>query len=222
MCSLLLSFGESMNYSQHESTLYVVTKPSLQAKALVNLLSSSLPVTALLHNVLHPLISPPENALILYDRTETNAKCDLRWQHSLRKINTPFKLLLIYRDFNEQSEHIFDWPSVRGLFCMADDYHHLIDGIKKVLQNECYLSDDLNERYQGHTTLSHACALITEREKAVLLALRDGASNVQIADALFISQHTVKAHLYNIFKKIEVKNRTLAVLWVNKNIRFFK
>lgn len=207
-----------MKYSQQNSTLFVVTKPSLQAKALVKLLSSSLPVTAVLHNITHPFVVPPDNALILYDRTATNEKCDLRWQCYLKKIPTSFKLLLIDHVKDEQSDHIFDWPSVRGLFCMADDHHSLIHGINKVLQDESCLSDNLNKRFQDRKTWPYAYTLLTEREKVVLLALRDGATNDQIADTLFISKLTVKAHLYNIFKKIAVKNRVQAMLWVNENL----
>ncbi|WP_252097463.1 LuxR C-terminal-related transcriptional regulator, partial [Escherichia coli] len=42
---------------------------------------------------------------------------------------------------------------------------------------------------------------------------------VQIARSLFISENTVKTHLYNLFKKIAVKNRTQAVSWANDNLR---
>jgi DNA-binding CsgD family transcriptional regulator len=44
-----------------------------------------------------------------------------------------------------------------------------------------------------------------------------GATNEQISDRLFLSRHTVKTHVYNIFKKINVTNRLQAALWAAKN-----
>ena len=35
----------------------------------------------------------------------------------------------------------------------------------------------------------------------------EGRSNAEIAEALFISESTVKTHIYNIFKKMKIKNR---------------
>ncbi|MGR5542983.1 LuxR C-terminal-related transcriptional regulator, partial [Vibrio campbellii] len=48
--------------------------------------------------------------------------------------------------------------------------------------------------------------------------LKSGGSNIEIADSLFVSEHTIKSHLYNIFKKLEVKNRTQAMSWAKKNL----
>jgi DNA-binding CsgD family transcriptional regulator len=45
-----------------------------------------------------------------------------------------------------------------------------------------------------------------------------GATNEEIGDKLCISPHTVKTHLYNIFKKINVPNRIQATLWAAKNL----
>ncbi|HCH5920402.1 helix-turn-helix transcriptional regulator, partial [Vibrio parahaemolyticus] len=45
-----------------------------------------------------------------------------------------------------------------------------------------------------------------------------GASNQQIAEQLFVSENTVKTHLHNIFKKIDVKNRVQALIWAKENI----
>lgn len=49
---------------------------------------------------------------------------------------------------------------------------------------------------------------LTPRELEVLDLVLKGYSNQNIADALFVSLHTVKTHLQNIFKKMKVTNRT--------------
>ncbi len=59
---------------------------------------------------------------------------------------------------------------------------------------------------------------LTRREIQVLQFLKAGGSNMEIADSLFISEHTIKSHLYNIFRKIDVKNRTQATAWAKRNL----
>lgn len=52
---------------------------------------------------------------------------------------------------------------------------------------------------------------LTERELAVLRSLATGQSNKAIAQTLFISEATVKAHLKSVFNKLNVLSRTEAV-----------
>ncbi|TFH32771.1 MAG: tetratricopeptide repeat protein, partial [Anaerolineales bacterium] len=53
---------------------------------------------------------------------------------------------------------------------------------------------------------------LSERELEVLRMLADGCSNPEIAEALIIALGTVKAHTSTIYRKLEVKNRTQAVI----------
>lgn len=53
---------------------------------------------------------------------------------------------------------------------------------------------------------------ISKREMEVLELLNKGMSNQEIADELFLSPNTIKTHTYRLFEKLEVKNRTLAIL----------
>ena len=55
---------------------------------------------------------------------------------------------------------------------------------------------------------------LTERENEVARAVAEGMSNKQIADHCDISERTVKAHLTNIFKKLDIKDRVALVLRV--------
>ena len=54
-------------------------------------------------------------------------------------------------------------------------------------------------------------ALLTKREKEVLLLMVTGCSNKALAGKLFISAATVKTHTLNIYKKMDVANRTSAI-----------
>ncbi len=54
---------------------------------------------------------------------------------------------------------------------------------------------------------------LSQRETDVIKLMARGYNNRQIADLLFISEHTVKVHIRNIFRKIGVADRTNAVLW---------
>lgn len=55
-------------------------------------------------------------------------------------------------------------------------------------------------------------AELTEREREVLAEIGKGRRNKEIADALFISEKTVKNHISNIFAKLEVNSRAEAAL----------
>ncbi len=54
-------------------------------------------------------------------------------------------------------------------------------------------------------------AMLSTRERDTLKLLAQGLSNQGIADKLFISLNTVKTHLQNLFLKLEVDNRAMAV-----------
>lgn len=71
-----------------------------------------------------------------------------------------------------------------------------------------YVAEDQNADPSG----------LTRREVEILDLIAAGYANQQIADELFISPHTVKTHLHNIFKKINVKRRLQAALWAAKNL----
>ena len=54
--------------------------------------------------------------------------------------------------------------------------------------------------------------LLSEREIQVLLCLKEGLSNPEIADKLCITISTVKAHISSLLQKLNVKNRMEALL----------
>ena len=72
------------------------------------------------------------------------------------------------------------------------------------------------KKHENYTSASSLPVTLTVREREVLFEVGIGSTNEQIADRLFISQHTVKSHIYRIFRKINVPNRLQAALWASK------
>ncbi|MBQ9244677.1 response regulator transcription factor [bacterium] len=58
---------------------------------------------------------------------------------------------------------------------------------------------------------------LTSREKEVLKYLTEGKSNFEIAGLLKVSIHTAKAHIHNLYNKLDVQDRTQAVVKAIKN-----
>jgi NarL family two-component system response regulator LiaR len=58
---------------------------------------------------------------------------------------------------------------------------------------------------------------LTSREMEILLLMAEGKSNQEIADHLFIALKTVKTHVSNILSKLQVQDRTQAVIYAFKH-----
>lgn len=58
---------------------------------------------------------------------------------------------------------------------------------------------------------------LTSRELEILLLMGEGKSNQEIADVLFIALKTVKTHVSNILSKLQVQDRTQAVIYAFKH-----
>jgi DNA-binding NarL/FixJ family response regulator len=58
---------------------------------------------------------------------------------------------------------------------------------------------------------------LTRREREILKLVAEGHSNAQLARMLWVTEQTVKFHLSNIYRKLEVSNRTEASRWAQLN-----
>jgi two-component system, NarL family, response regulator DevR len=58
---------------------------------------------------------------------------------------------------------------------------------------------------------------LTKRESEILALVADGSANAEIARRLWVTEQTVKFHLSNIYRKLEVSNRTEAARWAHQS-----
>ena len=111
-----------------------------------------------------------------------------------------------------------DQKMVTGLKIGSDDYivkpfvlPNLLARIEAVLRRSRTIQ---NKSQKSNVTINQINQFnsLTRREKDVLLLVTQGENNKSIAEKLVVSEITVKSHLNNIFKKLNVSNRTQAVL----------
>ena len=58
---------------------------------------------------------------------------------------------------------------------------------------------------------------LTRREREVLQLVAEGHSNAKLAQMLWVTEQTVKFHLSNVYRKLDVSNRTEAARWAQLN-----
>jgi DNA-binding NarL/FixJ family response regulator len=66
---------------------------------------------------------------------------------------------------------------------------------------------------RAKTTGAPAAPRLTRREREILRLVGEGHSNAQLAGILCVTEQTVKFHLSNVYRKLEVSNRTEASRW---------
>lgn len=107
---------------------------------------------------------------------------------------------------------------VRGVFYEKDDLQVFLKGMRTILKGGMWLSRRLLSQCvlrsnNENGAYVHGMTPLSSREKEVLKLVAAGLGNDEIADKLNLSPHTVKTHLYHIYKNIGVTNRLQAALW---------
>jgi DNA-binding NarL/FixJ family response regulator len=111
---------------------------------------------------------------------------------------------------------------IQGIFYNNDPLHLIAKGICAVLQGDLWYSREaltkclMGPKSLGDSSTHPALARLTFREKEILACIASGYSSKAMADEFSISLHTVKTHIYNLYKKINVNNRLQASLWATK------
>lgn len=139
----------------------------------------------------------------------------------IRKQNLPVKVLML--TVHNEIDYL-----IRALDLNVDGYIvkdsgsvELKKAIKCIMNGEQYIQPSLipalNKRLIAKDVDKDKIDSLTKREMEVLIQVANGKFNKEIANLLNISERTVKNHISNIFKKIDVNDRTQAAVFAIKN-----
>ena len=80
-----------------------------------------------------------------------------------------------------------------------------------------FLTRSDSQKINSPTVLPNVFQSLTPREKEVLSLIAKGASNKEIAQQLYISERTVKAHITSILSQLNLRDRTQAAILANQH-----
>lgn len=110
---------------------------------------------------------------------------------------------------------------VDGYIMKDSESSELIKAIHTIVNGESYIQPKLipalNSKLLSRDEDKSKIDSLTSRELEVLIQVANGMFNKEIATSLDISERTVKNHVSNIFKKINVSDRTQAAVFAIKN-----
>lgn len=101
----------------------------------------------------------------------------------------------------------FNYPDKENGYKIIKNIEELFEEIKNVLY-----PDKTRTTINAQTEI-----LLTNREQEILALIAQGKLNKEIADELNITERTVKNHISNMFKKLDVYDRTQAAVYAIKN-----
>lgn len=120
-------------------------------------------------------------------------------------------ILTSYLD-NEKIYPVLD-AGAKGYMLKTSGADEILQAIRKVAKGEIAIETEVSKKVQYHRNHIELHEDLTARERDILGLLAKGYENQRIADELFISLKTVKTHVSNILSKLEVGDRTQAVVY---------
>ncbi|WP_163583202.1 LuxR C-terminal-related transcriptional regulator [Gracilibacillus saliphilus] len=112
---------------------------------------------------------------------------------------------------------------LNGYFFNGMEKKELVHAIEKIISGQNYIHEELTQILLGDYREIHnrkdkrPVGVFTNREWEVMELLAQGYSNNRISSTLYITDKTVKNHISSILRKLEVPDRTNAVITALKN-----
>ncbi len=103
-----------------------------------------------------------------------------------------------------------------GFIPKSSDISVIVEAIQHILNGNVWLPRDvqqqIEELHKNSTDFTQRLNLLTPSQFRVLMMLVDGKKNKEIANEVCVTEATIKAHLTEIFRKLDVTNRTQAAM----------
>jgi len=216
-----------MNSQEHTQQVYVVGSQQLQNALLTEFLVkedvAAKSISSAVATTTEILREQNQNLFLVdYHSVDVN-EVIAHLLEADQEVESDVLIAVFNVDSDESLSKLAGLPMVNGGFQHDCPQALLSKGIKAIFDGELWFPRAVLQTYlmksrTFNKTFSRSEVSLTDREVEVLKVMATGAKNSEIASSLNLSPHTIKTHIYNIFKKINASNRLQAVNWAQENL----
>lgn len=142
-------------------------------------------------------------------------------------LNDRPNLIVIMLTVSEDASDLMECMRIgaKGYLLKNIDTGFLLGSIRNAVAGDSVLSPEMTSKLVNqlqanqseHEQLSHELTSLTPREREILSWLAKGVSNKVIARALDLAESTVKVHVQNVLRKLNLQSRVQAAIYAVEN-----
>ena len=201
----------------HVTSILFVGKKTLSSELLSNSISRAFDVDCQMKSPVEFLDNLDDSELVIFNYEDFADELLRELLAAALHQAADAPVAIVNMDRKHIDHKVIEWPNVKGLFHRDDTNETLLKGICCIDKGNIWFprqyTDYLARMRKPPVTMDKNCISLTPRERQIMDLLCKGLKNTEIAELLYVSPHTIRTHLYKLYKKIGAKNRIQALRW---------
>lgn len=193
--------------SRNNFIIFIIGNNELQNKLVAYYLENEMGLECATGRCLSEVCEPPH--LVLMDFRGNDSA-------SIRSGLSRDNVFLFNADHNCGNDYEYSVPGRKDIFYCSDSLEHVRDVLRGIVERRVKSVITASPQSNLQYLMQANERQLSRRETEILQLVITGISNKDVAEKLYISIHTVKTHLYNIYKTLKIRNRVEAVAWAQK------
>ncbi|MCL1137033.1 LuxR C-terminal-related transcriptional regulator [Shewanella pneumatophori] len=156
--------------------------------------------------------------IILIDLASVDVQTAYQIQRKIEKGSNVARVVFLHFPQQVDVRFLLQASVTAGVFYGDASLEQIGEGMAEIVKGKVIIPQSLIESNNAKDAVTDDVETLTIREREVLQVLRSGSTNIDIANKLFVSESTIKTHLYRAFRKIGVSSRGQAIAWAQTNL----
>ncbi len=169
-----------------------------------NLVSSVITFTQMSNRESHMIHENP-GAIIIIDGIIINNGINIE---EILQLAPNYSIVVVKNLYTNDEVYHFLKAGVKGLTSLSNCYANIVNIITGARRGEIYMSSDEVSHLFRHISATPDTSELTDREQQVLPLIMNGLTYQEVALELDISYETIKSHMKNIYKKLNVRTKS--------------
>ena len=158
-------------------------------------------------------IKDNQASMVVIDLSTVDLQKAYQFQRLLAREHPSVRVVYIQFPKQVDARFLMQASTTAGVFYLDAGLTEISLGLSNILRGHRVIPIQLVNGVNDDFGLFEDTEPLTIREREVLQALLSGSTTPDIANQLFVSESTIKTHLYRVFRKIGVSSRGQAIAW---------